>query len=592
MTVDQYTILAVLLAAVVLFVWGRWRYDLVAVAALLAVVIAGIVPPAEAFSGFGHPAVITVAAVLGISRALRGSGLIDVLARPLGRLAERPLAYVLAFTALVAVASAFMNNVGALALLMPVALVTAQKGGVPPSRVLMPLAFGSILGGLTTMIGTPPNIIVATYRAELAGEPFRMFDYSPVGVGIAVIGVAFVALVGWRLIPVERRGRTAPEHLFQIAEYITEARVTEDSAFAGRTVGELERLSDGEVVVVARIRERDRRLAPSRRSKLRPGDVLILEGDPTALKPVVDGAGLELTSAGEGDDEGGGAGDIGLMEAVVTPGSVLEGGTRRRLRLHVDEGINLLAVARRGRAIRHRLGYVRFRAGDVLLLQGESEGMADAIAELGCLPLAERRLTLGRPRQIALPLGVFAVALALAAFGITPAPIAFTGAVVVLLVLEQLSLRDLYDAIDWPVIVLLAAMIPVGRGLESTGTTGLVAGAIIGLAGDLPLYVILGLVLVVTMTLSDVINNAATAVVMAPIAAAVAVSLGVSVDPFLMAVALGASCAFLTPIGHQSNTLVMGPGGYAFGDYWRMGLPLEVLIVLLGVPLILWVWPA
>ncbi|MEE8545601.1 MAG: SLC13 family permease, partial [Alphaproteobacteria bacterium] len=395
MTVDQYTILAVLLAAVVLFVWGRWRYDLVAVAALLAVVIAGIVPAEDAFSGFGHPAVITVAAVLGISRALRGSGLIDVLARPLGRLAERPLAYVLALTALVAVASAFMNNVGALALLMPVALVTAQKGGVPPSRVLMPLAFGSILGGLTTMIGTPPNIIVATYRAELAGEPFRMFDFSPVGVVIALVGVAFVALVGWRLIPVERRGRSAPEQLFQIAEYITEARVTEDSAFAGRTLGELERLSDGEVVVVARIRERDRRLAPSRRSKLRPGDVLILEGDPTALKPVVDGAGLELVGAGDGDDEGGGAGDIGLMEAVVTPGSVLEGGTRRRLRLHTAEGVNLLAVARRGRAIRHRLGYVRFRAGDVLLLQGETEGMAETIAELGCLPLAERRLTLG-----------------------------------------------------------------------------------------------------------------------------------------------------------------------------------------------------
>ena len=368
--------------------------------------------------------------------------------------------------------------------------------------------------------------------------------------------------------------------------------MTEDSAFAGRTLGELERLSDGEVVVVARIRERDRRLAPSRRSKLRPGDVLILEGDPTALKPVVDGAGLELVGAGDGDDEGGGAGDIGLMEAVVTPGSVLEGGTRRLLRLHTAEGVNLLAVARRGRAIRHRLGYVRFRAGDVLLLQGETEGMADIIAELGCLPLAERRLTLGRPRQIALPLGVFAVALALAAFGITPAPIAFTGAVVVLLVLERLTLRDLYDAIDWPVIVLLAAMIPVGRGLESTGTTGLVAGALIGLAGDLPLYVILGLVLVVTMTLSDVINNAATAVVMAPIAAAVAATLGVNVDPFLMAVALGASCAFLTPIGHQSNTLVMGPGGYAFGDYWRMGLPLEAIIVLLGVPLILWVWPA
>ncbi len=591
MSVDQATVLAVLLAAMALFVWGRWRYDIVAVLALLAVVLAVLVPAAEAFAGFGHPAVITVAAILAMSRALRNSGLIEMVARPLGRLAERPALYVPALTGLIAAASAFMNNVGALALLMPVALQMSYSNQRPPSQVLMPMAFGSILGGLTTMIGTPPNIIVAIYRSELAGEPFRMFDFSPVGLPVAAIGVAFVALVGWRLIPHHRRGQTAPEHLFQIEEYITEVRVTEKSKCLGQRLSELEALGEGDVVVVAMIRDRRRELAPRRSRKLRQNDVLILEGDPSAMKPLIDAAGLELAGTKVGDDESPGSDDFGLIEAVITPDSPLEGRTPRSLGMLAGDGLNLLAVARRGRAIRHRLGYIRFRAGDVLLLQGDSDELAETIADIGCLPLAERRLTLGRPRQVVLPIAVFAAALLLAAFDVVPPQIAFALAVVLLVILDRLPLRDLYDSIDWPVIVLLGAMIPLGRGMQATGTTELLAGGIVDLAGPLPVFAILALVLVVTMTLSDVINNAATAVVMAPIAASVAQTLGVNSDPFLMAVAVGASCAFLTPIGHQSNTLVMGPGGYAFGDYWRMGLPLEILIVFVSVPLILWVWP-
>jgi di/tricarboxylate transporter len=590
-TGDQITVLAVLLAAMVLFVWGRWRYDVVALLALLAVVLAGIVPATEAFAGFGHPAVITVAAVLGLSRALSDSGLIHLIARPLGRLGDRPALYIPALTLLIAAASAFMNNVGALALMMPVALVTAQRLGRAPSEVLMPLAFGSILGGMTTMIGTPPNIIIATFRADAAGAPFGMFDFSPVGVSVALLGVAFVALLGWRLIPEARRGRATPEQHFQIEEYTTEVKLPAGSGYVDRTLGELEALGEGDVVVVAHLRGRERRLTPSRRLKLRAGDVLILEGDPTALKPVVDAAKLELAGGAGPGVEALSSDEVGLMEAIVTPGSALEGRTPGSFRTRVGEGVNLLAVARRGRAIRSRLNYIRFRVGDVLLLQGHADEMADAMAELRCLPLAERRLTLGRPRDVMVPVGAFAAALALTAFGVLPPAIAFMAALAFLVIVDRLPLRNVYDAVDWPVIVLLAAMIPLGRGLESTGATALIAGSIVDLAGTLPTFAVLGLVLIVTMTLSDVINNAATAVVMAPIAIGVAGQLGVSSDPFLMAVAVGASCAFLTPIGHQSNTLVMGPGGYAFGDYWRMGLPLEVLIVVVSVPLILLVWP-
>ncbi len=591
MMADHLIVFAVLASAMVLFVWGRWRYDVVAFTALVVAVLAGVVPVAGAFSGFGHPAVITVVSVLVISRALQKSGVIDYVADRLMATAGNDLLHIGALTVLAAVLSAFMNNVGALALLMPVALQTARKSDISPARLLMPLSFASILGGLMTLIGTPPNIIVATYRHDVAGAPFAMFDFSPVGVIVAVAGVAFVVLVGWRLIPHERRGRPAPEDAFEVGDYVTEARITEGSKLIGKSVRQLEILADDEVAVIGLVRDERRFLGNMRQARLRSGDVVTIQADPVELQKVIGAGGLELVGEERLDPEALRSDEVGVAEAVVMPGSRIEGLTARMLHLRRQFGVNLLAVARQGKAFKRRLHHVRFRPGDVLLLQGDVDTLAETVATLGCLPLAQRGLHLGKRPEAFVPLLAFGVALGLTAAGVLPVHVAFAAAVAVLVVVEVVSAREVYESIDWPVIVLLGAMIPLGRALETTGGTDLIATAILGAAGNVNPMVVTALLLIVTMTLSDVMNNAATAVVMAPIAASLAGQLGVNADPFLMTVAVGASCAFLTPIGHQNNVLVMGPGGYRFGDYWRMGLPLEILIVVIAVPTISWVWP-
>ncbi|MBT5899357.1 MAG: SLC13 family permease [Rhodospirillaceae bacterium] len=586
----QFAITGILVAAVVLFIWGRPRYDVVAVLALLATAIAGLVPAAEVFAGFGHPAVITVIAVLIVSRGLRNAGVVDMIAGWLSPLIDRPQLHLAALTMTCGFCSAFMNNVGALAILMPVALETAGKQQRSPAALLMPLSFGAILGGLATMIGTPPNVIIAQYRADAFDQPFAMFDFTPVGGVIAVLGILYLVAFGWRLIPRHRQGQANAEDVFQIRDYMTEARLGPDGALVGRSIATLPELDELDVLVTALIRGEERRPAPSRRTKLQAGDILVLRADPTDLKSFIEAAQLELVGDEELSPEHLASDEIALIEAVVTTESNLAGRSARTANLRNRQGLNLLAIARQGQRVRSRLDRVVMRPGDVLLLQGDSGAMPDTLSRLGCLPLMRRGLRLGEERRVLLGLGIFAGALAASGLGLLPAAVALTAAAVAMVLLGFLNLREMYDAIDWPVIVLLGGMIPVGGALESTGTASLLANGLVGLAGSLPVWAVLAFVLILTMTLSDVMNNAATAVVMAPISVGIAQGLGSSPDGFLMAVAIGASCAFLTPIGHQCNTLVLGPGGYRFSDYWRVGLPLEIVIVAVSVPLIMWIW--
>ncbi len=593
MTLAQTSLFVILGSTLALFVWGRIRYDLIAVLALLAAVLAGLVPAESAFRGFGHPAVITVAAILILSRAVRDSGIIEPAGRYLRPLAARPYAHVLAITILAAFCSAFMNNVGALALILPIALQSAHMAKRSPSQLLMPLSFGTLLGGLTTLIGTPPNIIIASARMAETGQAFAMFDFAPVGVCVAAVGVLFISLIGWRLLPM-REANEAVEHarsMFHIEDYITEVRLQEDSPFIGRRLVDLETLGEGDVAVVALVRRKDRMLAPSGYLRLQAGDILILEADPAALQKVIDEGKLDSLGAAKMSVESLRSDRVMLAEAVITPGSRLEGRTAQSMRLHSRYGVNLLGLARQGAPITERLGRVRLTAGDVLLLQGERDPMPDALAALGCLPLAGRDISLGRRRIRWASPAIFAAAIALVAFGVMAPQIAFAAAAAGVVLARQVNPRDLYDAVEWPVIVLLGALIPVGAALQTTGATQVITAPILALQEDVPLWTLLALLMIVTMLLSDIMNNAATAVIMAPLGIAVAKGLGVSVDPFLMAVAVGASSTYLTPIGHQSNLLVMGPGGYRFGDYWRMGLPLDAVIVAVSVPLILMVWP-
>ena len=539
MDFNQAFMFALLVAVFGLFFWGRLRHDVVAFVALLAAVVVGVVPFAETFSGFGHPATVTVALVLVISRGFQNSGVVDLMARHLLPPLRSASGHVASLAGVAGALSAIMNNVGALALLMPAAIQSAAKIKRSPAVILMPLSFGSILGGLVTLIGTPPNIIVAAAREKATGAPFAMFDFTPVGAAVAVVGIVFVAVAGWRLIPKSRRAKMSPGELFQIESYVSEAVVPEDSKAVGVALGDLDDMAEENDAVIIGLIRNDRRIdRAGRRETVRADDILIVEADPDALDSALRALGLQPAARAVDEDGKATPAKLMLAEAVVQP-----------------------------------------------------DDLPEAIVRLGCLPLAERQLRIGQPSRAGLAITLFAAMILCATFGVLSLPVALAVAATSMVVLDIVPPRDIYESIDWPVVVLLAAMIPIGVALDSSGATLLAAKALVDLASGHSPVIVLVLILVVTMTLSDVINNAATAVVMAPICINVAGQLGVSSDPFLMAVAIGASCAFLTPIGHQNNTLILGPGGYHFGDYWRMGLPLEMVVVAVGVPMLLWVWP-
>jgi di/tricarboxylate transporter len=590
MALDQGAVFGVLAAAMVFFIWGRWRYDIVAVVALLSLVLTGVIAPEKAFNGFSHPAVITVAAVLIVGRVLKRSGVVHALVRLLAPTRRNASLQIGTAGALTAGLSAFMNNIGALALMLPVAMRNAYRAGRSPSQVLMPLSFASLLGGLITLIGTPPNIIIATFRGETTGTPFAMFDFAPVGLPVAVAGLLFVTLVGWRLLPKHRAGTEADEETFRIQEYLTEATVPEGSKIVGRSIRHVEQLCENELTVMAIVRGAQRLLAPPGIERLREHDILVLEGDPAVLSPLFDSGMLDRLGGHDIKPELIRSEDVRLIEAVLLPNSPIEGQSMRGLRMHDRYGVNLLAVARRGRAPMTRLANIRFKVGDVLLLQGERETANQVIAALGCLQIAERGLTLGSGRGIFLPLAIFGASVFAAAVGLVPVQVAFVAAVVLMILARTITLRDAYESIEWPIIVLLGALLPIGEALQATGGTDLIAAAVLNVAGTLPIWTMIAILIVVSMILSDLVHNSPTAVLMAPIAVGVAEGLGISMDPCLMAVAVGSASPYLTPIGHQSNTLVMGPGGYRFVDYCKMGLPLDILIVAVAVPMIMWIW--
>ncbi len=592
MTAEQISVFAIIIFAMAMFVWNRVRYDLVGLMALLLAVLTGVVPASHAFEGFGHAAVITVAAVLIISQALQNSGLVDKLVVLLAGTRKSPTLQVAAGSGIAAILSSVMNNVGALALMLPVALRNAYKAGRSPSIVLIPLSFASLLGGLVTLIGTPPNIVISGFRESQTGKPFAMFDFAPVGLAVAAAGLVYLATIGWRLLPERIAVEGEDDNLFHVEHYTLESNVPEGSPLAGMRVRELENKFDREISVVAIIRQGVRRLAPRAIEKVRPGDVLILQGDPGLIQPLADGKQLGSLGhqvEGEKDLE---SEDVEVIEAVVLPNSPIEGKSMRQYRIHDRLGVNLLALARQGRQPTARLKNIRFKTGDVLLLQGEKAAMADALSTLGCLRLASRTISEDIPTgKIWLSTGIFGAAIAAAAFGLVTVPIAFMAAVLLLVLTDTISLAEMYDAIEWPVILLLGTLIPIGEALQHTGGTELIANGLVSVAGDVPMWGIIAMVLAVSMWLSDFVHNTPTAILMAPIAMGIASGLNANPDAFLMAVAVGAASPYLTPIGHQSNTLVMGPGGYKFQDYTRVGLPLQVIILIVAVPMIMWVWP-
>ena len=588
MTLEQGLAFAVLIGTVALFIWGRLRYDLVAMLGLLVGILVGIVPTEEAFSGFSDDIVIVIASALVVSAAVERTGVVESLVRPLERYMRSTGAQIAVLGSAVTALSAFVKNIGALAIFIPIAVQFSRRGKVPVSRLLMPLSFGSLLGGLMTLIGTSPNIIVARMREEILGEPFKMFDFLPVGLGLAAAGVAFLT-VGWRLLPAERRGRA--QDAFELEDFTTEAVLPAGSPMVGKTVIDLEKLVEDAVTVIAIIRERWRRYVPAGHWVLFADDVLVLEGDANELKKVVDKAKLQLVGHADLPKEPQQADEIGVVEAVVLERSDLVGSSAEQMQLRQRYRVNLLAIRRAGRRIAQRLRRVRFQPGDVIVLQGALDTMPETLADLGCLPLAQRNIRLGEQRRAAVSIPILAAAMILVSLQLVPVSVAFFGAATLVVLTGALTLRETYEAIPWPIIVLIGALLPLSEAVQRTGGSGLMAGFLADFAAGLPPIGALAITITAAMAVTPFLNNAATVLVMAPVAAGVARNLGLSADPFLMAVAIGAACDFLTPIGHQCNTLVMGPGGYRFGDYWRLGLPLSILVVALGSVLIAMVWP-
>ncbi|HEY8564884.1 MAG TPA: SLC13 family permease [Beijerinckiaceae bacterium] len=590
MTLPQIFAFLILGAMMVLFVWGRLRYDLVALLALLAAVLVGIVPHKKAFEGFSDDIVIIVGSALVVSAAVARSGVLEVLLSRISPYLGSVQAQIVVLVGAVTLLSSFVKNIGALAMMIPIALQMAKRAGASPSYYLMPMAFGSLLGGLITLVGTSPNIIVARVREEMTGQPFGMFDYTPVGLGLAAAGVAFLA-VGYRLLPKGRKATAGLDEALDIKDYVTEARVAPGSAAIGQTVADLKRLADGDVAVTGLLRNRSRSATPLPDATLRADDIVLLKGEPDALERAVARGELELEGEDRPTEEEDPSEEVGVVEAIVTGNSVLAGQSAGRMALHERHHINLIAVSRAGARVVERLRDVKLRAGDVIALQGNLPRMPERLRDLGCLPLAERSLRLGSVRRGLIPVAVLAGAMILTAVGVLPVGIAFFGAAVLMLLLGAIPLREAYEAVEWPILIMLGALIPVSEAIRTTGGTDLIAGWLSVAAQMLPAWGALALIMAAAMAVTPFLNNAATVLVMAPIAASFAGQLGYRPDAFLMAVAVGAACDFLTPIGHQCNTLVMGPGGYRFGDYWRLGAPLSAMVLVLGVGLILLAWP-
>lgn len=655
MPFDQILILIILFITILLFIFSRLRHDVVALLALSACVVTGIVNADEAFVGFSHPAVITVACVLVLSFSLQRTGAVDAFTGRLAPKANSPTLTIAALAGLAALLSAFMNNVGAMALLMPISIQLANRLKIAPGQVLMPVAFAAILGGMTTLIGTPPNLIVASFREQGVEHGFGMFDFTPVGLGVALCGVVFLALVGWRLVPARERADAAS---FDTGRYLTEVRIAVGGKAEGMTVWGLEKEIDNtEGQLLGMVRDGERVITPSWNKTLRAGDLLIIEAEPEKLSQLLTNFGLQLlenvkpqnkkgtlrlgevtgfipenTSDTnlEEPDKGALASwfdrritvssnrtlrgfqvgmrdasqiarselmkpsdsrEIVLVEMVVLPMARIIRQSAKELELRSRYNLNLLAISRQGKQRVQRLRETKISAGDVILMQGEPDRLANFAAQWGCVPLAERTIRVPSKRRAIMATLIMLLAVLGAGLGLMPAALSFGGGVVAVMALRLFPLRQIYESIDWSVVVLLAALIPVADALTQTGVADTIATSMLHYIPSEQGLIALAVILLVTMTLTDFMNNTATAAVMCPVALSAAQQLNLNSDTFLMAVAVGASCAFLTPIGHQNNTIILGPGGFRFGDYWKLGLPLELLVLVVALILLPLVWP-
>ena len=610
MSFEQIELFGVFGLVLAMLLWGRFRHDLVAASGLMLAVVLGLVPSDDAFSGFSSPAVVVVALVLVASRAFENSGALSLVTRGLVREGRSVGAHIAIVSGVGALLSSVINNVAAMALLMPLDVKAARAAGRAPSQTLMPLAFAAILGGMVTLIGTPPNILASSIRQEKLGQPYQMFDFAPAGLAIALAGIVFVTLIGRHLLVV--RADPAPP-AGQAASFKAELDVPEESPAIGRIVAELDDDAErADLLVLGVVRDGRSHYGQARRMELQQGDILLVEGATDAIAEFIklvglheavpdenaDGTAEADAAVGKGEEEEDEKEEKRkppptptIVEAVVRTDSRLAGRSAVDIDLRRRFGVTLLGISRAGAFVE---GAVRRRVvepGDLLLLAGTGTARSATLNMLGVITVGEASVAPVSRRKIAIAVGLFAAAIAVASFGLLSFTVAIAIAVAGYAATNLVPAREFYEQIEWPVVVMLACLLPIGAAFDRVGGTALVADAILFVTRGQPAVVALVVLMVAVMTLSDVLNNVATMVIAGPLAIELAQRLDVNPDTFLMGSAIAASCAFLTPIGHQNNTLVMGPGGYRFSDYWRMGLPLEIVVLAVGVPALLLFWP-
>jgi di/tricarboxylate transporter len=592
---DQIIVFSVIVVILILFIDGRIRYDFVSLGGLVVLSLTGVISPEESFSGFSHPAIITVAAVLVISSGLVKTGVIDQIVIALNRRSRSSAVVMTKLMMVTALLSGFMNNIGALALVLPVGIKVAREHKFSPSRILMPLAFSALLGGMTTEIGTPPNLIISSYRQDFGLEAFGFFDFTPVGLTITILGIGLMVLLGGKLIP--KRKTIGVEKLFNIGEFLSEVQVVDSSKLAGKPLMDMNKVYKLEIDILSIIRNEQKIVAPGPDEILVPGDILIIKALSQDLADLIDKTRVLLRGTKKSlhvEESMIKSRDTALVEVVLRDDSPIIGRTALETKLRNRYSINLVAVSRKGVYSVDRLKSIRFRAGDILLIQAPSSILKDIYAKLGCLPLAERGVEIYPDRskwKLYFTAGIFAFSVILTTIGLLPVQTAFAFSATTLVLARILTPREFYEAIEWPSIIMLASLIPLGLALQSSGGADTIANILLGASAVLSPTLMIGLLMVLTIVLANLISTSATAILMGPIALSIAMATGVSPDPYLMSVSVAASAAFLTPIGHQTNMLVMGPGGYKFTDYWHLGLPLTILLVAVGAPLILFVWP-
>ena len=587
---DQSIVFLLISTTLILFIWGRIRYDLVAFIALISGAIVGVIPTQNVFSGFGHPAVVIIALVLIISRGLVRSGAVEIISSSLSNLTSGVKTHIALMGGISAALSSIVNNVAALAILMPADTQLNKKAKRKPSATLMALAFTSILGGMVTMIGTASNVVIATYRIDALGAPYSMFDFTAVGLVVATVGVIFIAIFGWRLMP--NSGNSTSDVIDdELREYVSNVLVTEDSPIIGNYLSSLDEICEGvDVAILGLIRDNERLEGEGfiRNFIIHKSDLLILEGSVQGIDEFMKQTKTHYISDAESDFE---FKHTSLMEVVATPFSRSIGRNATQLSLLKLRQVSLLGISRAGKSIIHQVRNTIIQPGDVLLLHGDSAHLENAVKWMECLALEKRDLQIPHRKKASLAITSFLIAIIASSLGYADLPVALSLVVIFYIAANVIPKIDIYRSINWSVIVLLGAMIPIGEALQSSGGAETLSNALIYLSYGASPITILSLMLIITMLLSAVLNNVATVLVAAPISVEIAKTLSVNPDTFLMAVAIGASCAFLTPIGHQNNTLVMGPGGYRFGDYWKLGLPLEIVITLVSIPALLYFWP-